>query len=786
MVNFYSARTNRQDTIESLILKKSPQIELDTLSWHKDEITIGDIVYIIVSGDKAKKNFSYENGLRAIGKVIQLPYDWDGKHFKIKVSVDVLLNKSLTKDVFYPYPDLINCPSIGPETSNAPNQAFRKLEKLQGESVLKAMADINPEIKDSIFKLSHIDNYEILKLQLLNDEIAKKVMIRQEDFNIGNFISDLNNLNIKYDSNLILRFISSIYTKPFTLLTGLSGSGKTLLAQVFAKWLQPLDKTIGTALNKIIGNSDFQARYEITIKTENYLEVINKNGPSQKRIPAPIDLLKEWCKAFQDGIINEQTDVKEARDLVGNFSKYQKYIHGFYNDYFSIAHLIYLELSNGDAADFTIIETSVKYTEKSIENSFGWTLKQEVVEDLIGEKDIAIQAKIGGVEASDCRLRYFNQFYFDRTKEKETISKAIKENYTVGDEIPLTLKIPNTSKPEQCYELIPVGANWTSKEDILGYPDALNKGRYVKTPTMELLLRAEKDPTNPYWLILDEMNLSHVERYFADFLSAMESGEPIPIHDDKEKEMDGVPHEIKVPPNFFIIGTVNVDETTYMFSPKVLDRANVIEFRAEPGQITEFLKNPSEVDLDSISGEGAPFALAFVETAKQKMGEDFKLEDKLEPGQLEALKKELELLFAILAKHEAEFGFRTAKEISRFVYFHKLLTNDNVNWKLEDALDAQIMQKILPKMHGSQSKLAPVLQALGVLCFRKDEWKDNLEAVAQQASELSDDTLDIIGKDNEDNPLFDPENAYYPISFRKIQRMLKKLERDGFASFAEA
>ena len=66
------------------------------------------------------------------------------------------------------------------------------------------------------------------------------------------------------------------------------------------------------------------------------------------------------------------------------------------------------------------------------------------------------------------------------------------------------------------------------------------------------------------------MNLSHVERYFADFLSAIESYEEIPLYGNNES--------LNLPDNLFTIGTVNVDETTYMFSPKVLDRANTIEF----------------------------------------------------------------------------------------------------------------------------------------------------------------------------------------------------------------
>lgn len=81
----------------------------------------------------------------------------------------------------------------------------------------------------------------------------------------------------------------------------------------------------------------------------------------------------------------------------------------------------------------------------------------------------------------------------------------------------------------------------------------------------------------PYFVLLDEMNLAHVEYYFADFLSVLESGrdengftrESIKLHDvEKVEEEQGIPKEIKLPPNLYIIGTVNMDETTYSFSPK--------------------------------------------------------------------------------------------------------------------------------------------------------------------------------------------------------------------------
>ncbi len=92
-----------------------------------------------------------------------------------------------------------------------------------------------------------------------------------------------------------------------------------------------------------------------------------------------------------------------------------------------------------------------------------------------------------------------------------------------------------------------------------------------------------RDP-RPFLAILDEMNLARVEHYFSDVLSAMESGEAVELHENaavEEGETDdgvAVPRSLVLPPNLFLVGTVNIDETTYAFSPKVLDRAFTIEF----------------------------------------------------------------------------------------------------------------------------------------------------------------------------------------------------------------
>lgn len=305
--------------------------------------------------------------------------------------------------------------------------------------------------------------------------------------------------------------------------------------------------------------------------------------------------------------------------------------------------------------------------------------------------------------------------------------------------------------------LIAVGADWTSNENLLGYPDALNPGQYRKPDNgvLDLILNAQRDSEHPYFLILDEMNLSHVERYFADFLSAMESGEPIHLHEDTGADWNGVPAKLNIPDNLFVIGTVNIDETTYMFSPKVLDRANVIEFRVDPHEMEAFLENPVKPDLEKIACHGAAYAKSFVAAARRK---DVPLDDVLKTE----IRSVLMSFFNPLQEAGAEFGYRTAHEICRFVYFHKELSGDD--WSFESAMDAAVMQKLLPKLHGSKKKLGPVLETLMRLCLKTPPIKD--DPLKEEHMETA--------------------NVRYPASLEKLKRMEKRLQQHGFTSFAEA
>ena len=294
-------------------------------------------------------------------------------------------------------------------------------------------------------------------------------------------------------------------------------------------------------------------------------------------------------------------------------------------------------------------------------------------------------------------------------------------------------------------------------------------------------MRAADDPEQPYFVILDEMNLSHVERYFADFLSAIESPqEPIYLHGDM-KPRNGVPGQLsKLPPNLFVIGTVNVDETTYMFSPKVLDRANVIEFRTSVEAMQAFL-GIAKPATSSIENRGSAFGTVLVE-AHQKIVSPTDLPEEIRnPAVAEIL-----LLFNLLAEEELEFGFRSAHEITRYFWFifeAKQPTTDAARHEvLAIALDHQVLQKILPRIHGARKRVEPLLLKLRAYCQEAHAWEPsgiknmtdlNATIAASQSATQAVATQEVT------NPPF------LPLSHRKVERMLTKLKSTGFVSFAE-
>lgn len=218
-----------------------------------------------------------------------------------------------------------------------------------------------------------------------------------------------------------------------------------------------------------------------------------------------------------------------------------------------------------------------------------------------------------------------------------------------------------------------VGSNWNDNKNLLGYKNLLvdDAKSYVKTEIVEFIEESAKNTDKQYILILDEMNLSHVERYFSDFLSAIESMDKgITLPSGKI---------LKLNENLKIIGTVNIDETTYMFSPKVLDRANVIEMNGTIPSvfIEEMVRNKKQVFLPLVD---KPWFERYVN-----------------------------ILDSIYDSLNGNFGYRVIEEVTRYVLINTELFGNEIFIR---CLDEQIYQKILPKLHGTKAILGPRLEKI--------------------------------------------------------------------------
>lgn len=210
-------------------------------------------------------------------------------------------------------------------------------------------------------------------------------------------------------------------------------------------------------------------------------------------------------------------------------------------------------------------------------------------------------------------------------------------------------------------KVIPVRPDWTDSTSLFGYYSALEK-RYVRTPFLNAVLQAIQEG-KPMFVVLDEMNLARVEYYLSDYLSAIESRQPIRLH--TESHVTEVPQELQIPHNLYVIGTINVDETTHGISDKVLDRA--------------FVMTLSDVDLEQ-----------FWNAAESK----YKV----------ALQEEWNMLQALhvkLSRYELHFGYRTMNEMLRKLYANEELDSD-IRMEKKEAVDRVIAEKVLPKIRGDE------------------------------------------------------------------------------------
>ncbi|MGI6481943.1 MAG: MrcB family domain-containing protein [Methanobacterium sp.] len=421
-----------------------------------------------------------------------------------------------------------------------------------------------------------------------------------------------------------------------------------------------------------------------------------------------------------------------------------------------LAQLFAQYLMRKEGNNENAIITKVKPNLSSIKYS-AWTLDRSDLEPLHLDLEKNFDIKVGEIPAK-AKLSMSPRLWYEDPDSK---IKSMLENLANTDpDKEIELKLITESIDESNYEIVSVGANWTENRHLLGFHNVINS-KYQTTPALNLILQASNDKTNPYFMILDEMNLSHVERYFADFLSAMESDEPIHLHKNDNLE---IPQELEIPLNLLVLGTVNIDETTYMFSPKVLDRANTIEFSTYPAMNYMLSEQDTENPSGNIKYLENP--LSDIKTRNFTIND---LKEKFKDVKInssdylwEVLAGEINSFQLALGKAGFDFGFRVINEILRFMYVAWVYEGKQEVWdNWMRYFDAQVKQKMLPKLHGSQRVLEEVLRDLFELCYI-----DTVDSPPRYFEELSSDP-----------------SVKYVQSALKIQEMDKVLNEQRYVSF---
>lgn len=571
-----------------------------------------------------------------------------------------------------------------------------------------------------------------------------------------------------FDKEIIENYLLSLKVKPFVIFTGNSGTGKTKLSQLFAKYLgeglfdQQFNDTKSTYLSfEVKSNKSSWKNNGWTLSNKEFVDIfpinecqinfkMNVDGISAEGNLLPAiqlfyddnelinDYLLELYEQDKNNKVKIDIDCDSLNKLIseeyiepdGSFILKQKANKSAYSDR--------QWLANYDIYDYVPFNKGYIPC-KIMVDEIPTTGKIRITFKISYRKNEVLQNYLQQNMGKPVDVEIFlNKFGFENFKSKYScISFNSKKHADLGDR----------------YQIVPVGANWTDNTNIIGYYNAITE-KYQSTPALDLINKA-KFSNESYFLILDEMNLSHVERYFADFLSAIESNEPIPIF-GKSNEL------LLIPDNLFIIGTVNVDETTYMFSPKVLDRANTIEF--ETISVNDYVY--SNLENDDFDGDinylQSPLADSDISNLNISDLKDILSEISCPDGNLlEVLTIELDTFQQCLKTSGFDFGFRVINEILRFMVVAWRYENSPENWdNWERYFDAQIKQKILPKLHGSQKAIGNTLNDLFNLCL-------------------------IDFDNNEQAKLFDinEDNCKYYTSALKLQNMSKVLSDQRYVSF---
>lgn len=536
-----------------------------------------------------------------------------------------------------------------------------------------------------------------------------------------------------YSDELLTNFALSLKTKPFTILSGISGSGKSKIAQIFSEYMTEGRKEQFEFMS-------VKPNWKDSKDLLGYFNVITGEYEMTPFLKLLIQAKLRPNKPFF--LLLDEMNLAKVEHYFSDF------LSCIESRYYPNKKISLIPSENQLKARLNALYTKTP------------TLSEVIVLSALDlrEKGILVHSEHQKIEVY--RKNFFINWWFEKYSSSNNPVVQVRSELNQGQ----------NRLAHRLFEALPGGKSYRLKEegelntaDLATFKDIENKFYQLtklaivtsKLITQEPMILHSKDAE------LISTNANSHSKTVSNSLNASELY-------DATTSTYFIPSQLHIPMNVFVIGTVNIDETTYLFSPKVLDRANLIEF--------------NQVDVDSIfnispvnnshqfklKGKPSiiPLEIATVNTAKNIVKSD--------PDVMADLLQ----IFNILEKYNLHFGYRVINEVALYISNSKQGITDYPNL-VTDALDIQLLQKVLPKFNGSIQKLwDPFTEILSHIRISKvaplnDE---QVQSIADQ----------LFSKDLIETTLDDYKNVFkYPRTAKKLLNLLRNLENNGFTSFIE-